>query len=144
MRLLFLLGHWLQPCCVVCCVLTHVTHHSPCKVWGAAWRGTLTWQEDQTAPVHPDDDDDGCATATPVNVAAAGQGEQGQRGKEAPGGLAMPPRLYEDYYMDCDTFNLAFAPTVFDRSGSVVTASVILLVGGATLLLRHCVDVLAL
>ena len=75
---------------------------------------------------------------------AAGQGEQGQRGKQGRDGEQMPPRLYEDYYMDCDTFGLAFAPTVFDRSGSVVTATVILLVGGATLLLRHCVDVLAL
>ena len=56
----------------------------------------------------------------------------------------MPPRLYEDYYMDCDMFGLAFAPTVFDRTSSAVTASVIMLVGGATLLLRHCVDVLSL
>ena len=58
--------------------------------------------------------------------------------------MEMPPRLYEDYYMDCDMFGLAFAPTVFDRTSSAVTASVIMLVGGATLLLRHCVDVLSL
>ena len=55
----------------------------------------------------------------------------------------MPPQLYEDYYMDCDMFGLAFAPTVFDRTSSALTAAIILGVGGATLLLRHCVDALA-
>lgn len=76
----------------------------------------------------------------------AATGDKAERnGKGCDGGRpAMPPRLYEDYYADCDMFGLAFAPTVFDSTSSTVTASVILVVGGATLLLRHCVDVLAL
>lgn len=74
--------------------------------------------------------------------AAGGEGER--RGKGEGGRMEMPPRLYEDYYQDCDMLGLAFAPTVFDQTSSAVTASVILVVGGAMLLLRHCVDALAL
>lgn len=87
-----------------------------------------------------------CATAYPMiesSAASAGQAEA-RRGKEGADSGQMPPRLYEDYYSDCDMFGLAFAPTIFDCTGSVVTAFVILLVGGATLLIRHAVDVLAL